>query len=109
MRAFFLVAAGHWLESPSQSEAKFIPDAELPQQARTIEGADEIPENDACAVLSQQLAASRKHFLSCLTRYSAPEYDFCFPKSRRSIYVFSTFREVSKGMQATMEKKRLEQ
>ena len=86
-----------------------IPDAELPQQARTIEGADEIPEKDACAVLSQQLAASRKHFLSCLTRYSAPEYDFCFPESRRSIYVFSTFREVSKGMQATMEKKRLEQ
>lgn len=36
-------------------------------------------------------------------------YDFCFPKSRRSIYVFSTFCEVSQGMQATMEKKRLEQ
>ena len=34
---------------------------------------------------------------------------FCFPKSRRGIYLFSTFCEVSQGMQATMEKKRLEQ
>ncbi len=34
---------------------------------------------------------------------------FCFPKSRRGIYLFSTFCEVSHGMQATMEKKRLEQ
>jgi len=56
------------------------------------------------AASSQQLAVPPR-----LTRYSARAYDFCFPKSRRGIYVLSTFREVNKGMQATMEKKRLEQ
>src|SRR5437868_11706545 len=46
---------------------------------------------------------------SRLTRYSARAYDFCFPKSRRGIYVFSTSSRGEQGMQATMEKKRLEQ
>jgi hypothetical protein len=35
------------------------------------------------------LSAGRE--VTALTSHSAEGYDFCFPKGRRSIYVFSTF------------------
>jgi hypothetical protein len=42
-----------------------------------------------CFLRVLNLSAGRE--VTALTSHSAEGYDFCFPKGRRSIYVFSTF------------------